>query len=114
MAIEEAKDLNLIKLDELIRSLMTHKINLIGDEEVIKRKKNLTFKSNETDDKSINEEDITKLVSKKCEKDMKKCLKREFSTRNKEFTTLEEEYAVMMMIEENQVRSISNAVSVMI
>ncbi|GKU96375.1 hypothetical protein SLEP1_g9616 [Rubroshorea leprosula] len=83
-AIEEAKDLNLLNLDELIRSLMTHEIDLIGDEKVVKRTKNLAFKANESDDESNNEEDITKLVSRKVKKYMRKSLKRKSSKRNEE------------------------------
>ncbi|GKV42240.1 hypothetical protein SLEP1_g49669 [Rubroshorea leprosula] len=95
-AIEESKDLNTLKLEDLIRKLMTYEIEVQVDggvEVVEKKKKDVAFKAckqneeSEDDtrnDESSNEEDITKLVSKEVKKYMKKSLKGKSSRRNKE------------------------------
>ncbi|GKV50250.1 hypothetical protein SLEP1_g56962 [Rubroshorea leprosula] len=95
-AIEESKDLNTLKLEDLIGKLMTYEIEVQADcgvEVVEKKKKNVAFKaSNQKEeseddvcnDESSNEEDITKLVSKEVKKYMKKSLKGTSSRRNKE------------------------------
>ncbi|GKV49445.1 hypothetical protein SLEP1_g56196 [Rubroshorea leprosula] len=90
-AIEESKDLNTLKLEDLIGKLMTYEIEVqvyCGVEVVEKKKKNVAFKANnqkeENEDDASNEEDITKLVSKEVKKYMKKSLKRTSSGRNKE------------------------------
>ncbi|GKV05126.1 hypothetical protein SLEP1_g17167 [Rubroshorea leprosula] len=66
--IEESKDLNTLKLDDLIGKLMTYEMDIQVDGRV----------------KSSNEEDITKLVSKEVKKYMKKSLKGKSFRRNKE------------------------------
>ncbi|GKV47158.1 hypothetical protein SLEP1_g54078 [Rubroshorea leprosula] len=90
-AIEESKDLNTLKLEDLIGKLMTYKIKVqvdCGVEIVEKKKKNVAFKASnqkeESEDDASNEEDITKLVSKEVKKYMKKSLKGTSSRRNKE------------------------------
>ncbi|GKU96390.1 hypothetical protein SLEP1_g9631 [Rubroshorea leprosula] len=96
IAIEESKDLNTLKLEDLIGKLMTYEIEVqvdCGVEVVEKKKKNVAFKASnqkeESEDdarnvESSNEEDITKLVSKEVKQYMKKSLKGTSSRRNKE------------------------------
>ncbi|GKV51122.1 hypothetical protein SLEP1_g57796 [Rubroshorea leprosula] len=97
-AIEESKDLNTLKLEDLIGKLMTYEIEVQVDcgvkvVEKKKKKKNVDFKASNqkeesendaSNDESSNEEDITKLVSKEVKKYMKKSLKGTSSRRNKE------------------------------
>ncbi|GKV34708.1 hypothetical protein SLEP1_g43057 [Rubroshorea leprosula] len=94
-SIEESKDLNTLKLDDLIGKLMTYEmdIQVDGGAEVVEKRKNVAFKaSNQNEeseddannDETSNEEDITKLVSKEVKKYMKKSLKGTSSRRNKE------------------------------
>ncbi|GKV11303.1 hypothetical protein SLEP1_g22568 [Rubroshorea leprosula] len=94
--IEKSKDLNTLKLEDLMGKLMTYEIEVqvdCGVEVVEKKKKNVAFKASNqkeeseddaSNDESNNEEDITKLVSKEVKKYMKKSLKRTSSRRNKE------------------------------
>ncbi|GKV14321.1 hypothetical protein SLEP1_g25216 [Rubroshorea leprosula] len=94
--IEKSKDLNTLKLEDLIGKLMTYEIEVqvdCGVEIVEKKKKNVAFKASNqkeeseddaSNDESINEEDITKLVSKEVKKYMKKSLQGTSSRRNKE------------------------------
>ncbi|GKV14335.1 hypothetical protein SLEP1_g25231 [Rubroshorea leprosula] len=94
-AIEESKDLNTLKLEDLIGKLMTYEIEVQVDSgvEVVEKKKDVAFKASKqkeeseddaSDDESRHEEDITKLVSKEVKKYMKKSLKGKSSRRNKE------------------------------
>ncbi|GKV51608.1 hypothetical protein SLEP1_g58243 [Rubroshorea leprosula] len=94
-AIEESKDLNTLKLDDLIGKLMTYEmdIQVDGGVKVVEKKKNVVFKANNqkeeseddaSNDESSDEEDITKLVSKEVKKYMKKSLKGKSFRRNKE------------------------------
>ncbi|GKV06891.1 hypothetical protein SLEP1_g18710 [Rubroshorea leprosula] len=95
-AIEESKDLNTLKLEDLIGKLMTYeiKVQVDGGVEVVERKKkNVAFKASNqkeeseddaSNDESSNEDDIAKLVSKEVKKYMKKSLKGTSSRRNKE------------------------------
>ncbi|GKV15264.1 hypothetical protein SLEP1_g26060 [Rubroshorea leprosula] len=93
--IEEAKNLNTLKLDDLIGNLMTYEIDIQvdGKVEVVEKKKNVVFKDSKqkeeseddaSDDESSNERDITKLASKEVKKYMKKSFKGKSSRRNKE------------------------------
>ncbi|GKV48808.1 hypothetical protein SLEP1_g55600 [Rubroshorea leprosula] len=90
-AIEESKDLNTLKLEDLIGKLMTYEIEVQVDggvEVVEKKKMDVAFKASkqkeESEDDASNEENITKLVSKEVKKYMKKSLKWKSSRRNKE------------------------------
>ncbi|GKV11371.1 hypothetical protein SLEP1_g22635 [Rubroshorea leprosula] len=86
-AIEESKNLNTLKLEDLIGKLITYeiKVQVDGGVEVVeKKKKNVAFKAsnqkeeNEDDasnDEHSNEEDITKLISKEVKRFMKKNIK---------------------------------------
>ncbi|GKV51922.1 hypothetical protein SLEP1_g58536 [Rubroshorea leprosula] len=124
-AIEESKDLNTLKLDDLIGKLLTYEmeIQLDGGVEVVeKKKKDVAFKASKqkeeseddaSDDEPSHEEDITKLVSKEVRKYMKKSLKGKSSRRNKEI-----HYSRGRMCSDDddrgsQERSISNAMSAM-
>ena len=49
-AIQEAKDLTKLPLEELIGSLMTHQINLNNHQRVKENKKNIDFKASKNDD----------------------------------------------------------------
>ena len=49
-AIQEAKDLTKLPLEELIGSLMTHEINLNNHQRVKENKKNIDFKASKNDD----------------------------------------------------------------
>ncbi|GKU99385.1 hypothetical protein SLEP1_g12243 [Rubroshorea leprosula] len=93
--IEESKDLNTLKLDDLIGKLMTYEmdIQVDGKVEIIEKKKDVAFKARKqkeesendaSDDESSHDEDITKLVSKEVKKYMKKSLKGKSSRRNKD------------------------------
>ena len=50
MAIQEAKDLTKIPLEELIGSLMTHEINLNNHQRVEENKKSIAFMASTNDD----------------------------------------------------------------
>ncbi|GKV27707.1 hypothetical protein SLEP1_g36844 [Rubroshorea leprosula] len=92
--IEESKDLNTLKLEDLIGKLMTYEIEVQGDggvEVVEKKKNNIAFKASnqkkETEDdasnyESSNEEDITKLISKEVKRFMKKNIKSKLARRD--------------------------------
>ncbi|GKU97219.1 hypothetical protein SLEP1_g10389 [Rubroshorea leprosula] len=91
IAIEESKDLNTLKLEDLIGKLMTYEIEVQVDggvEVLEKKKKDVAFKASkqkeESEDDASNEEDINKLVSKEVKKYMKKSLKGTSSRGNKE------------------------------
>ncbi|GKV41189.1 hypothetical protein SLEP1_g48755 [Rubroshorea leprosula] len=95
MAIEEFKDLNTLRLEDLIGKLMTYEIEVQGDggvEVVEKKKKNVAFKASNqkkeseddaSNDESSNEEDITKLISKEVKRFMKKNIKSKLARRDK-------------------------------
>ncbi|GKV42183.1 hypothetical protein SLEP1_g49620 [Rubroshorea leprosula] len=93
-AIEESKDLNTLKLEDLIGKLMTYEIEVqvdYGVEVVEKKKQNVAFKANNqkeeseddaSNDESSNEEDITKLISKEVKRFMKKNIKSKLAKRD--------------------------------
>ncbi|GKV17010.1 hypothetical protein SLEP1_g27571 [Rubroshorea leprosula] len=93
-AIEESKDLNTLKLEDLIGKLMTYEIEIQVDggvEAVKKKKKNVAFKASNqkeeseddaSNDESSNEEDITKLISKEVKRFMKKNIKSKLAKRD--------------------------------
>ncbi|GLU08769.1 hypothetical protein SLE2022_256590 [Rubroshorea leprosula] len=93
-AIEESKDLNTLKLEDLIGKLMTYEIEVQVDggvEVVEKKKKNVAFKASNqkeeseddaSNDESSNEEDITKLISKEVKRFMKKNIKSKLAKRD--------------------------------
>ncbi|GKV32437.1 hypothetical protein SLEP1_g41046 [Rubroshorea leprosula] len=95
-AIEESKDLNTLKLEDLIGKLMTYEIEVQvdGGVEVVekkKKKKNAAFKASNqkeeseddaSNDESSNEEDITKLISKEVKRFMKKNIKSKLAKRD--------------------------------
>ncbi|GKV46223.1 hypothetical protein SLEP1_g53222 [Rubroshorea leprosula] len=92
--IEESKDLNTLKLEDLIGKLMTYEIEVQVDggvEVVEKKKKNVAFKASNqkeeseddaSNDESSNEEDITKLISKEVKRFMKKNIKSKLAKRD--------------------------------
>ncbi|GKV11384.1 hypothetical protein SLEP1_g22647 [Rubroshorea leprosula] len=97
--IEESKDLNTLKLEDLIGKLMTYEIEVQVDggvEVVEKKKKNVAFKASNqkeeteddaSNDESSNDEYITKLISKEVKRFMKKNIKSKLAKRDEgEFT----------------------------
>ncbi|GKV36657.1 hypothetical protein SLEP1_g44763 [Rubroshorea leprosula] len=98
-AIEESKDLNTLKLEDLIGKLMTYEIEVQVDggvEVVEKKKKNVAFRASNqkeeseddaNNDESSNEEDITKLISKEVKRFMKKNIKSKLATRDEKEST---------------------------
>ncbi|GKV22366.1 hypothetical protein SLEP1_g32246 [Rubroshorea leprosula] len=90
----ESKDLNTLKLEDLIGKLMTYEIEVQVDggvEIVEKKKKNVAFKASNkkeeseddaSNDESSNEEDITKLISKEVKRFMKKNIKSKLAKRD--------------------------------
>ena len=56
-AIQEAKDLNILELDELMGSLMTHEITMKSHDDHDKKKKGIAFKSSIKEDESSEEDD---------------------------------------------------------
>ena len=76
-AIQEAKDLNILLLEELLGSLMTYELNQKqnAQEEEDKRKKSITFKSttqeNESESEDENEEELA-LITRKFKKFMRR------------------------------------------
>jgi hypothetical protein len=77
-AIEEAKNLNLLSLDELVGSLMTHEIKMIQDienEDASTKKKNVAFKAiQQIEDESEEDEDNDEiaLIARKFHKFLRK------------------------------------------
>ncbi|GKV12014.1 hypothetical protein SLEP1_g23220 [Rubroshorea leprosula] len=77
-AIEEAKNLNTFRLDDLIGNLMTYEIDIKvdGGVEVVEKKKNVAFKASnqkeENEDDAYNGEDISALISREVRRFMKK------------------------------------------
>jgi hypothetical protein len=74
-AIEEAKDLTKMSLDELLGSLMTHEIMLKRQEEAAKPKKSLALKSSHQENEEEQESDDDKemvLLTKRFKKFMRK------------------------------------------
>ncbi|GKV04467.1 hypothetical protein SLEP1_g16620 [Rubroshorea leprosula] len=92
--IEESKDLNTLKLEDVIGKLMTYEIEVQVDggvEIFEKKKKNVAFKASNqkeeseddaSNDESSNKEDITKLISKEVKRFMKKNIKSKFAKRD--------------------------------
>ncbi|GKV18357.1 hypothetical protein SLEP1_g28753 [Rubroshorea leprosula] len=68
--IEESKDLNTLKLEDLIGKLMTYEIEVQDSED------------DASNDESSNEEDITKLISKEVKRFMKKNIKSKLAKRD--------------------------------
>ncbi|GKV17209.1 hypothetical protein SLEP1_g27743 [Rubroshorea leprosula] len=97
--IEESKDRNTLKLEDLIGKLMTYEIEVQVDggvEVAEKKKKNVAFKASNqkeeseddaSNDESSNEEDITKLISKEVKRFMKKNIKSKLAKRDDEEST---------------------------
>ena len=56
-AIQEAKDLNTLELDELMGSLMTHEITMKSHDDHDKKKKGIAFKSSIKEEETSDEDD---------------------------------------------------------
>ncbi|GKV39413.1 hypothetical protein SLEP1_g47178 [Rubroshorea leprosula] len=89
----ESKDLNTLKLEDLIGKLMTYEIEVQGEggvEIIEKKKKDVAFKASnqkeESEDDAGNDEcsneDITKLISKEVRRFMKKNIKSKLAKRD--------------------------------
>ncbi|GKU95337.1 hypothetical protein SLEP1_g8708 [Rubroshorea leprosula] len=94
MAIEESKDLNTLKLEDLIGKLMTYEIEVQGDggvEIVEKKKKDVAFKVSNQKEKSEDDasdgENFSSLISREVRRFMKKNIKSKLARRDEgEFT----------------------------
>ncbi|GAV89537.1 UBN2 domain-containing protein, partial [Cephalotus follicularis] len=83
-AIEEAKDLSTLPLEQLLGSLMTHETTMKNHENVeVKKKKSITFKASKEDSESDEDGDVALITSqfKRFLKNRKgkKAFKRNFS-----------------------------------
>ncbi|GKV01708.1 hypothetical protein SLEP1_g14250 [Rubroshorea leprosula] len=88
-AIEESKDLNTLKLEDLIGKLMTYEIEVQGDggvEIVEKKKKDVAFKAGNQKEKSEDDasdgENISTLISREVRRFMKKNIKSKLTKRD--------------------------------
>ncbi|GAV89852.1 UBN2 domain-containing protein, partial [Cephalotus follicularis] len=63
-AIEEAKDLSILSLEQLLGSLMTHKTTMKNHEYVeVKKKKSIAFKASKEDSESDEDRDVALITS---------------------------------------------------
>ncbi|GKV30661.1 hypothetical protein SLEP1_g39450 [Rubroshorea leprosula] len=88
-AIEESKDLNTLKLEDLIGKLTTYEIEVQGDsgvEIVEKKKKDVAFKASNqkenSEDDASDSENISTLISREVRRFMKKNIKSKLAKRD--------------------------------
>ncbi|GKV30656.1 hypothetical protein SLEP1_g39445 [Rubroshorea leprosula] len=96
--IEESKDLNMLKLEDLIRKLMTYEIEVQVDggvEVVEKKKKDVAFKASNQKEKSEDDandgENISTLISREVRRFMKKNIKSKLAKRDEGESTKKSE-----------------------
>ncbi|GKV42887.1 hypothetical protein SLEP1_g50250 [Rubroshorea leprosula] len=86
-AIEESKDLNTLKLEDLIGKLMTYEIEVQGEggvEIVEKKKKDVAFKvsNQKSEDEASDGENFSSLISREVRRFMKKNIKSKLARRD--------------------------------